>query len=177
MRTLILHITLLAAILYTSSHAQGKKSTYTPSEAWEAGLISDEEAFDMFDLWAACGPIALRASVQDGKEIGLTKGRIETALRSRLRGARLYNSDLAGAAGILVVRVLAAGKPDAVFTYRVWLEKKLTDNITGISVWNQTGWYRWHFGANYSADDILTSLSLEIDAFIDDYLRVNEPAC
>ena len=118
-----------------------------------------------------------RASVQDGEEIGLTKGRIETALRSRLRGARLYNSDLAGAAGILEVRALAAGKPDAVFTYRVWFEKKLTDNITGISLWNPTGWSRWVFGANYSANDILTSIGPEIDAFIDDYLRVNEPAC
>ena len=118
-----------------------------------------------------------RASIQDGEEIGLTKGRIETALRSRLRGARLYNSDVAGAAGILEVRVLVAGKPDAAFTYRVWFEKKLTDNITGISAWNPTGWYRWHFGANFSADEILTSLAPAIDAFIDDFLRVNEPAC
>ena len=177
MRTPIVHIVLLTAVLCISHHARGEKSTLTPSEAWEAGLISDEEAFDMFDLWAECGPIAIYAAVQDGETIGLTQGRIETALRSRLRGARMYNSDVAGAAGILNVRVLVADKPDAVFTFRVWFEKKLTDNITGISVWNPTGWSRWVFGANYSADDVLTSLAPYIDAFIDDYLRVNEPAC
>ena len=59
MRTPLVHFALLATVLCISPHARGEKLTYTPSEAWEAGLISDEEAFNMFDLWAACGPIAL----------------------------------------------------------------------------------------------------------------------
>ena len=58
-----------------------------------AGAISSDEAFK---LWNDCQPIAFSVHLQGKTEtskIGLTKETIETAVRSRLRGARIFQDD------------------------------------------------------------------------------------
>ena len=62
--------------------------------------ISPEEvAREAFELWNDCQPIAFSVHLQgenEASKIGLTKEAIETAVRSRLRGARIFrdNPDL-----------------------------------------------------------------------------------
>ena len=63
------------------------------AEALEAGAISGKEAHEAALLWNECRPVAFKAHLQgqdEAKKIGLTGKAIETAVRSRLRGARLF---------------------------------------------------------------------------------------
>ena len=58
---------------------------------------------DRFELFNNCEPMYLLASVFDDDEtandIGLTQERVQFAVESRLRGARLFRSDL-GSSGL-----------------------------------------------------------------------------
>lgn len=62
-----------------------------------ATAASAEEVsyYDRFELWNDCQPISLHVTPlsQDADDIGLTGEAIETAVRSRLRAARLYDPD------------------------------------------------------------------------------------
>ena len=88
---------LLAAIfLFTASPAS-------------AGEVSER---DRFELWNKCLPtfLVVEGVDKNAAEIGLTEDAIEVAVRSRLRGARLYTEDDAAGAGwsFLYVRVTVA---------------------------------------------------------------------
>ena len=153
-------------------------------DALDTGLISGEEAFK---LWNDCRPIAFSVHLQgknEASKIGLTKEAIETAVRSRLRGARIFrdNPDLRSQLptrerryGFLQVQVHLGG------TYVSWsirFEKLMTDLATDLVGWTPTGWRRGAFGEHAGDGNyILSSIAPVIDEFIDDYLRVNESAC
>ena len=133
---------------------------------------------DMIQLFADCGAIELVVYVQDGEKIGLTEESVKTAVRSRLRSARLYRDPPAVVDGILRVSVLVGREDHRPFTHRVWFEKQQLDNKTGISGWSPTGWDEWKFGTHGDdANYVLSSIAPGIDKFINDYLRVNEAAC
>ena len=56
---------------------------------------------DRFDLWNDCRPVTLLVAPLPGTAttIGLTKDTIQTAVRSRLRAARLYSEGFSETAG------------------------------------------------------------------------------
>ena len=58
-------------------------------------LAEEVSDLDRFQLWNDCRAMNLvvEGLNQDAAEIGLTREAIETAVRSRLRAARLYNAD------------------------------------------------------------------------------------
>ena len=146
------------------------------------GLISGEEAFKQERL----RPIAFSVHLQgknEASKIGLTKEAIETAVRSRLRGARIFrdNPDRSQLPtrerryGFLQVSVTLTTVSLGMSTR---FEKVMTDEASGVVGWTPTGWWRGLLGEH--ADDgyyILSSIAPAIDEFIGDYLRVNESAC
>ena len=167
--------------------AESAPKRLSAAEAHALGLpISNEDAGDLFKLWNECQPIAFSVHLQgknEASKIGLTKEAIETAVRSRLRGARIFrnNPDLRSQSpkrernGFLQVQVHLGA------TYVSWsirFEKLMTDWPTDLLGWTPTGWRTGAFGGH--RDDsyyIVSSIAPGIDEFIDDYLRVNESAC
>ena len=153
-------------------------------EAVDTGLISSEEAFE---LWNDCQPIAFSVHLQgknEASKIGLTKEAIETAVRSRLRSARIFKDDPdrrrsislpPKVNGFLQVSVtLTAVSLDMSMGF----EKVMTDEASRYVGWTPTGWWRGLLGEH--VDDgyyFLSGIAPVIDEFIDDYLRVNESAC
>ena len=117
----------------------------------------------------------------EASKIGLTKEGIETAVRSRLRGARIFKDDLdrrrsisppPKVNGFLQVSVTLTA---ASLGMSMRFEKVMTDEASGYVGWTPTGWWRGLLGGH--ADDgyyVLSAITPEIDGFIDDYLRVNE---
>ncbi|MXW13740.1 MAG: hypothetical protein F4120_10385 [Rhodothermaceae bacterium] len=154
-------IPLIALILLVAVDARGQ---------------SDEESLRL-QLYTGCGRIHLLVNVGIEKsEISLTEARVTTTVRSKLRGARIYTSDLAEAsAGLIVsIRVL-----DNAFRYDVALMKEVTD------IYGNRGFaLTWivdnigtHSGRDTGAQFILNAIGEQVDRFIDQYLEVNEDAC
>ena len=146
----------------------------------EETITPIEVQIDRFRLWNACEPTRplVETLNDDAAEIGLTKERIETAIHSRLRGAKIFTDNKLNYT-LLYVRVSVVG--DA-FGYDIDFRKRMTD--TGPSetasgfdgfatTWNRSGLGTHGQDAGY----ILQHLSKQIDEFIDEFLRVNEEAC
>lgn len=102
--------------------------------------------------------------------MGLTQRDIITTVRSRLRAARLYQIRIGP---YLYVRVNVVG---AAFSARVAFNKVLFDPISGLNFPSPT-WQRSVTGEGRDADLILSWIARSTDRFIDEYLRVNAPAC
>ena len=68
---------------------------------------------DRFKLWNGCRPVDLvvEGLTDDSGKIGLHREDIETAVRSRLRGARIYDND---ASQYLYVNVNVVGRAHAI---------------------------------------------------------------
>ena len=162
----IMFLALILALL-------GAVTSVGAEESADFGLsIQDRE--DRFMLWNTCGQINLIVEQLDDQEIemGLTTEDIATTVRSRLRAARLYGTS--GIVPVLYMNVTAVSRGLA-FHIRLEFKKLVFEPISGqeniAATWDigSTG----RGGAGY----ILSSVSQLTDRFIDEYLRVNEPAC
>ena len=135
---------------------------------------SASEASDRFDLWNTCEPMGLFIGSldEDAADIGLTKEAVETAVRSRLRAARLYR-DSRGVP-LLSVKVWVTRRAYSVkLDYLKWLRDSASGEDGGGTTWS-SGSLGTH---GRDSGFILSSLSQVTDRFIDAYLRVNEDAC
>ena len=139
-----------------------------------AGATEEVSDHDRFALWNYCAPMDLVVVdlSGDATDIGLTKDAVTVAVRSKLRAARLYS------AGSRVP--LLAANAHVVSTalnirvqYFKWLYDPMSDLWREANTWvtSSTGTHRGE--ASY----ILSAVSQHVDEFIDDYLRVNGPAC
>ena len=128
---------------------------------------------DRFRLWDSCK--AMRLVVEHlpkgAADIGLTKEAIETSARSRLRAARIYNSE---ADSYLYINVNVVGRA---FSIGVNYNKVLFD-ATSIEANYAITWNVGSTGTHGSDSSyILSFVSRHMDKFVDDYLRVNEAEC
>ena len=129
---------------------------------------------DDFALGNECKPVALLVELlpTGAAEMGLKRETIVTMVRSRLRAARLYTRE---SEPYLYVNV-NAGSQRAAFGVRLMFMKVLSDPISGTKNFAAT-WDKGMVGQALEADYILSTISLLMDQFIDEYLRVNEEAC
>lgn len=140
-----------------------------------AAPASAEEVSDIdrFRLWSACQPMHLVVGSlhQDAADIGLAKDAIETAVRSRLRGARLYDN---GGLEFLAANVTVGRQA---FSVLIGYYKGVTDLASGqiypAETWS-TGSTGTHGG---DAGYVLSAVSRGADKFVDEYLRVNAESC
>ena len=162
-------LTVLMMLLYASM--AGAEDSRTRAMAEEA----EQFITDRVHLFANCSDVGIDVylSADAGEELRTS---LETAARSRLRGARIYKAPPGPVEGILKVDVTVAG--DVAFTYHVWFEKMQTDTMAdlGFADWSPTGWTRSAVGTSTDTNFILGSLSQVFDEFIDEYLRVNNDA-
>ena len=148
---------LAVLVLASAGHAGGQEVT--------------EERFRLF---TECAPLRLNVAVApadpDSDGIGLTEDRVRRMAESRLRAARLYDAE-----GEAVVRLYAiySGFPQ-VLGLDFW--KTLFDPIS--EEWGVLKVYEpQRYGRSEDAGFFMQSLSEMLDAFIDDYLRVNGEWC
>lgn len=134
-----------------------------------AGEVSD---YDRFQLWNACNPMGIVVALgKNVAEIGLTEKAVETATRSRLRSARLYDDDRTSPWLAVVLEVAGTG-----FIIEIEYFKRVHD------LYGNPGYATsWSFGGagthGNSSVLVLGGISQYVDQFIDEYLRVNEDAC
>lgn len=154
--------------------------------------------YDRFRLFTECSSVRVSVVVEDDEsDLGLSEERVETAVRSRLRGARIFYS------GPTLEAMLAVALEDRDSDWHLAWQRRLRSpslsvyvhvvgpahrvsvemlqdvrtyytDLSGIaSTWSRasTGTH----GGNPAF--VLGSVSEKMDGFIDDYLRVNEEAC
>ena len=109
----------------------------------------------------------------DAAEIDLAKASIQVAVESRLRSARLYDSE-STFGPYLYVNVNVVGRA---FNTSLKYNKQVYDlasDVTGAAnTWNTSFTGTHGGGSNY----ILSTISELMDSFLVEYLRVNEAAC
>ena len=142
--------------------------------AMPSGASEIEARRDRFQLWNNCKPLYLLVERlnDDAKSIGLSKSRIETIVRSRLRAARAYTDNKS--ASYVYVNVNVVGQA---FSVRIVLNKWVEDEASGeggvAATWNTGGTGTHGKDGGY----VLSGIGEHTDKFIDEYLRVNEKAC
>ena len=118
-----------------------------------------------------CAPIWLHTEVR-GDGASLSQDSVETAVRSRLRAARLYKDDPDWVVGILRVQVSTYR---VAFSVQIWFEKEQIDKMTGAEGWSRSDWDDSVLGIyNDKPRVIMAAINEGVDLFLDDFLRVNE---
>ena len=133
-----------------------------------------QTAVERFELFNDCRPICLivEGLRPDVAGIGLTRERVQNAVESRLRAARLYTSERGSA--MLYVSITAGRE---VFSLAPRYNKLVLDiasgeaNLAPTSSRGSTGTH------GRDADYIVSQLSGHLDEVLTQYLSVNEAAC
>ena len=147
------------------------------AEALEAGLISEADARELFQLWNKCRPIGFELKLYGGKSLGLTRDTIKTLVRDRLKAARLYTENYEPPEKRLEMLVRVGGPANPAFSYLMLFIKRMKDEETGLHL-DATGWLKDAFGAHQGERAVvLFHISQALDKFIDEYLRVNDTEC
>ena len=136
-------------------------------------------AAERFQLYAGCSPVLIGyVDIQDADaELGLSEGRVETLVRSRLRGARIYYSGpitTTSDVPVLTTTVYVSGQAFHIEIGMLNRVSRTSINATGIA-WTWSRHITGTHGKNPSF--VLGAVSEVVDIFIDEYLRVNEAAC
>ena len=162
-------LTVCAALAVTPVVAENEYNPFL----LEGEPQSLEIMLDRFALWDDCGSINLVVENlnDNAAKIDLTRDRIKTLARSRLRAARVYTEELGT---YLYVNVTVTKSS---FSIAIDFKKSVKDLASSVSssatTWNSGGVGTHGQDAGY----ILQSLSEYVDKFIDEYLRVNAEAC
>ena len=130
---------------------------------------------ERFELFNQCRPMGLTVEglSKDAGKINLRKSQIQAAAESRLRAARLYDSDELSSSW-LYINISIVGRAHGVF---LMYNRFLSDPDNGTDG-DAVTWYSGNAGTHGNNPHfILSILSEHLDRFIADYLRVNHPAC
>ena len=133
-----------------------------------------EERNNRFRLFSNCSRMDLVVEnlPADAKKIGLTTEAIQAAVESRLRSARLYDSERL--VPYLYINVLVVGNS---FSVSVEYKKSVYDSLSGESM-PATAWELSTTGSHGGDSGyILSTVSRNMDRFLLEFLRVNEKAC
>lgn len=174
MHTLARTLIFLALAAPTAVPAQDLDGFSNPLEGLGRECLADDS--ECFELFNRCEPIAVAVGVSDN-EIRLTEERVRTAIESRLRAARLYDLNV-GPYLLVTVDLVAEEFPSEmnIFTVSAEFRKWMLDELTGHTMLSGR-WEVQNFGQTDDAGFILQIISEQMDRFINDYLRVNGPAC
>ena len=135
--------------------------------------LSADEQFERFQLFNFCEPMNLFVNElpQKAADVGLTKGSIQAAVESRLRSARLYDSEASFYLGV-AVHIL-----DSAFSVDFKFNKRVLDYSSN-SVFMATTWNNGGVGIHTNKSEyILSIISRQMDEFLVEYLRINESEC
>ena len=145
-------------------------------------LALEDDWYGRFQLWNRCQPVFLGVSVNVSDGLGLEESHVATAARSRLRAARMYidPSDTQSlhpefSMSIFDVDAVRDNRALAV-AIRADFRKILKDHLSSEQHYATT-WSRGVVVANTDAPHVVSVVSRIMDTFIDEYLKINGPAC
>lgn len=130
-----------------------------------------ERQMARFELFTGYAPVRLLVEdlPENAAEIGLTRQAITTTVRSRLRGARIYNSEIRYP--YLYVNVNVVGRAHSISLELNQVVFSPAAELSGsVTTWN-VGMTGTHGGPGSSY--ILQGVGQVTDLFIDEYLAVN----
>ena len=134
-----------------------------------------QEETERFQLFNFCRPMRLSVAYhppEDSKvKIDLTEETIQAAVESRLRSARLYDSEASTRLHVSVHMVGRAFSTDIAYFKLVY--DPTSELVDQASVWLLAGTGT----TGGSGEFILSNLQKNMDKFLVEYLRVNEKAC
>ena len=138
-------------------------------------LAEDEvkKRIERFKLFNECKPVhyLVENLNSDARKIGLTEERLETVAELRLRSTFLYDPK---ARSYLYVNVNVVGRAYSISVeYRKWLYDPASGEEGMATAWDEGSTGTHGRDANY----ISSAVSEHIDAFLVEYLRVNEEDC
>ncbi len=145
-------------------------------------LVQAQEVNDLdkFQLWNNCAEI--RLVVEDLKteaaEFNLRQEGIETTVRSRLRGARIYTENWFYDDGSWIPSMyIQVNTVGFAFHIDARLQKLVSEPVSG-QLGSAATWQRGSTGTHGNdASYVISVVSQLTDIFIDEYLRVNAAAC
>ena len=124
-----------------------------------------------FQFWTGCTPIWVSVSI-DENTIGVRQANAEDAVESRLRAAGLYTEDPPPAGELaLSVDFTDSGAVNIVLEFI-----KFVRDDYGFR-WPATTWQRNPFGTARRASEVMEAVRQRLDEFMNEFLRVNAPAC
>lgn len=145
------------------------------------GFAQDtDERMDTFALFTRCSEVDLVVEQlpEDARDLGLTKETLERAARSRLRSARVYSDAPKSLVPYLYINVNVVSPAHSV---QVEFHKRLFDPTSGHfgfpATWDQGLTGTHGRGGDAGASFVVQGLSMIMDEFIDEYMRVNADAC
>ena len=133
-----------------------------------------KERLERFQLFGDCKPMFLivEALPPGASKIGLTVDLLQAAVESRLRAARLYDSEVLSP--YLYVNVNVVGKAHHIeLEYTKWVFDPLSGLNGSAATWS-IGGTGTHGG---EAEYVLSLVSQTMDQFLLEFLRVNDEAC
>ena len=133
-------------------------------------MAEEVTKIDRFQLWNDCQPVKLEIDYQSAWDQSRAE-KVTTAVRSKLRAARIYDTDSPIS---LYIRDYTVGLTTSGVSFQY--EKKLTDPASGESAWMIT-WSRHYEGALVGTGFIMEWINQLTDEFLDEYLRVNADSC
>ena len=134
-----------------------------------------DDEFDCFSLWTSCAPIRSFVSVDDN-EAGLQRAAVVDAVESRFRAARIFApSDTVMRSGALYVSVAFTSAAFRV-SFAFFKPGLVRDEygFQGVAITWEQGSFGTHGGQSPA---VMERVRRFIDEFMNDYLRVNGPAC
>ena len=136
--------------------------------------VAAAQTAERFRLFNDCRPMSLvvEGLGSDELELGLTEQRLQAAVESRLRGARLYESRADDAYFYVNVNVFGPA-----FSVSLEYNKLVLDLASGATNFATTWNVRGTGTHGRNAEYIVSSLSGFLDEFLTEYLRVNEATC
>ena len=159
---------LMLTIAFTGCNADNQSSE-DASEAYRP--------FEEFKFLTNCKRIALIAVAVEPNDLGVEQSSIRNAVKSRLRSANLFTTELVPFQPHISIQLeFSRKKYPLVMVANVAFSKPLEDPISGHMMTAQT-WGQRAFGAVYSAEATIGAIHRILDTFITEYLRVNEPTC
>ena len=162
--------------LRTGAERQTEANSAPPTVE-QAGAECEADEIDCFFVWTGCASVGVAVNVDDN-EIGLQRNGITNAAESRLRAANVFSPSEAEIAsnGVLLIRVDLVGSAFEVSFdfYKPGMQLRDDYGFRGVaSTWREsiTG---THGGNSAFVMEVVRRL---LDQFMNDYLRVNAPAC
>ena len=131
-------------------------------------------------LWTECRNVRMQVAYEPAKHASTpypTEESIRAIISSRLRAARLLYEDSWQISGLSISIRSAQDEPDNIlnelvlisFGFHKEMHDSWTDTYRYVPVWSREG--------TVGVSRLREAVSELVDLFLDEYLRVNEPAC
>jgi len=154
--------------------------TWAEEPRTKADVLAELSGYKQHALWTECRTVGMLVAYTPAGNSSPpypTRESIDTIIRSRLRAARLYEESRWKVSGLSIYIRSMKDEPDDIlnalalisFGFHKEMHDPWTETYRYVPVWSRESWA--------GVSRLHETVSELMDEFIDEYLRVNEPAC